>query len=397
MDELDQDGDRLSRALGRAMGEIGPQLGPLVTGAAARGRSLRRRRRAGAAASVAAVAALALGGALLVHPGTGAADTAAANGDPTLVAGTGPNAGKVALTVQAALLAAYDVLPTGTPRLAAAGSRLVRRGSGSGSGSGEQPVSVMAQASISADHAHGAQGLMVNLTDKVANSELRHPAGPALYTCATDVQPPNSCRASTLPDGSRLLLRETRSSTLSTREALLLRPDGTGVSVTAIHDLQTQPPSTPVAQSASGSPAATTSGAADGAANGAAPDGAAAGGAAVGGAAADGAAGPLADLPPITLEQLAAVAESAELQPWISPEFAARAATVITPFEDNSPPGPGSSARPSPGSTGLPAGIPSGGPGGVPSERPSGTSGGTGTAQPGDGSSGAPAPAGGVG
>lgn len=133
-DALEPDGRQLSRTFDRAMGGVGPDLAPLIAGAAERGRAIRRRRRAAVTGTVAAVTLLAVGAAVAVRPGHGPATAAQVGPDgspaPTASAyptpvqkpddgpeqlqyGTGTNAGRIALTGHALVLALVESLPPG--------------------------------------------------------------------------------------------------------------------------------------------------------------------------------------------------------------------------------------------------------------------------------------------
>ncbi|MFF4345104.1 hypothetical protein ACFY00_34945 [Kitasatospora sp. NPDC001540] len=84
----------LSDVFARAVGSSAPDLGLLVAGATAEGRSIRLRRRLAFAGAVAAVAALAVGGGLLLRPA--AAPPAVSAAAPGTGPGAGPGAGATA-------------------------------------------------------------------------------------------------------------------------------------------------------------------------------------------------------------------------------------------------------------------------------------------------------------
>ncbi|MER5639285.1 hypothetical protein ABT095_20295 [Kitasatospora sp. NPDC002227] len=307
MEDLDQSGQQLSETLHRTMTAVHPELTSLVVGAAAQGRALRRRRRAGIAASVAAVAALGVGGGLLLVPG--AASTSAAAGATespkaaTTVATTGQTHG-TPLTGQAALLALYDALPAGTPRLLAQGSQLVLP-----AGNGRQ-VAVLSSATLA-----GADASSAPAYTETVNVSLRTGYGPGhdqgttnpwtgtrfslkqpldtLLGC-THPAPGNyrACTTSTLPDGSRLRLSEDVTDYgMTTRDVWLLRADGTLVVASADRLQYTNGP---------GSPSPT----------------------------------PSPTPPTVTLDQLKAAATSPELQASVPEEFAAKARRTITSYLD---------------------------------------------------------------
>lgn len=284
------DGRRLVGALGRAMDGVGPDLGPLVAGAAKQGRSLRRRRQAGMAASVAAVAALAVGGTLLLSPGGATATVLppAAGGVPagaTPIAGTGASAGKVALTGQATVLGLIDALPAGTPLKEFGGQTAVTR---------QKWTQTYGQATF--DDGKGKVRIGVN----VQAPFLTPGQFDDFYDCAKRAKGAQaSCSVSKLPDGSTLLLADDArlGGGKIERVADLLRADGTRVLAFTFNYEDF------------------------------------------------GRAGAkLRDAPPLTLDQLKAVVTSAELTEWVPADFLTRAAQTVTPYADE---GDGTSANPS--------------------------------------------------
>ncbi|MBP0454709.1 hypothetical protein J5Y04_35085 [Kitasatospora sp. RG8] len=339
MDELESDGRRLSTTFDRAMDGVGPELGALVAGAAERGRWIRRRRRAAVTGAVAAVAVLAVGGAVALQPGSGSRSaTVVANGtaSPSATAsaspsaapptmkpretstrdpraddgpekrypGTGANAGKVALTGHAAVLAVVE----GLPRSGATGGYA---GYHSPVGwTGPELLDVRTTGELSYDDGKGPVQVRVEFEGGLGAlfRPGSYPPGPGRdpyiigyddrYNCekARAARSNTHCEVGKLPDGSTLMLTESTSDGYRSRTADLLSKDNNRITLTEFS----------------------------------------------GGVISD-----LRELP-LSLEQLKAAVTVQGLQEWITPERADQADQTIRPFRDSSPgrdqPGPGGSA-----------------------------------------------------
>ncbi|MEU6233073.1 hypothetical protein [Kitasatospora sp. NPDC047058] len=337
MDELESDGRRLSATFDRALAEVGPELGPLVAGAAAQGRTLRRRRRLATTGAVAAAALLTVGGAVALTPGGGsgaasasgavaaggatsasatapaspsgtAAGTAAGGrkkppvptGDPKADdgpekrnPGSGPHAGKVALTGHAAILAVVEGLPENGTTGGYAGYH------GPVGWKGPETVDVMSAGEFSYDDGKGP--VKLNVTFEGGLGALfrpgSNPPGPGRdpysigyddrYTCekVNASRQYAHCEVGKLPDGSTLLLTESSDDGYRSRTADLLRTDNNRITLTEFSG---------------------------------------------------GVLGKPRDLP-LGLEQLKAAVTGQGLQEWITPEQADAADQAIRPFRDNTP------------------------------------------------------------
>ncbi|WP_030597877.1 hypothetical protein [Kitasatospora aureofaciens] len=342
MNEPDVDGRTLSAAFERTMDGVGPDLGPLVAASARQGRSIRRRRRLTVAGAVTAVAALAVGGAVTLRTDDGAgnggqaAAAASTAGSPTAsptapasgrryprpveltddspeqpTQGTGPNAGKVAMTAHAALAALARALPPdGRTSNYSGYSQLARTGS-------NDPGYVQITASLLYDDGSGPANVRLSLQGglgtRFRSGSGSHPDTSDLFSCAwmngSGGGHFRSCSDSVLPDGTRLLLTEKVLGDALEREVDVLRPDQSSVSLISINTAE-------VAGQAK--------------------------------------VKVVRDGLPLTLDQLKAAALSADLQEWITPEQAQQAEQTIRPFHDGSPEHnqPTGAATPKPGSTG---------------------------------------------
>ncbi|MFI9364568.1 hypothetical protein ACIG5E_26480 [Kitasatospora sp. NPDC053057] len=340
MNEPDADGRKLSAAFERTMDGIGADLGPLVAASARQGRSIRRRRRLTVAGAVTAVAALAVGGAVALRTGDGtgsggqatAAAAASATGSPAASSttpvsgrryprpveptddspeqprqGTGPNAGKVAMTGHAALAALAKALPSdGRTSNYSGYSQLTRTGS-------SDPGHVMTVADLLYDDGSGPANVRLWFQGGFG-ANLKpdsHPSADDLFSCAKKNARGQfrSCSDSVLPDGTRLVLTEWTTRDALEREVDLLRPDQARVTVNTINTAE-------VAGQAK--------------------------------------VQVVRDGLPLSLDQLKAAAMSADLQEWITPAQAQQAGQAIRPFHDGSPEHnqPTGAATTKPGSTG---------------------------------------------
>ncbi|MFD5466833.1 hypothetical protein ACFWIQ_29005 [Kitasatospora sp. NPDC127059] len=343
MNEPDADGGKLSDAFERAVGGLGPDLGPLIAAGARQGRSIRRRRRLTIAGAVTAVAALAVGGtvALRTDHGTPAAAGAATASSPASqgptaspsaptpsrrfpqplqysdettekpLPGSGPHTGKVVLTGRAALAALTRALPPGGRTSGYAGhSSLIKSNAA-------DPGSALVMATTLYDDGAGPADVRIMIEGGLGD-HLRtggHPDQDDLLSCAVVNRGGQFryCSDSVLPDGGRLLLTERTVGGVLSREASLLRPDQARVTVSAIN-------TAPVAGYAK--------------------------------------VQVVRDGLPLSLDQLKAAAMSPELKEWITPEEAEQAERTIRPFHDDSPGNtpsatttPSAPATPPPGST----------------------------------------------
>ncbi|MFD0277145.1 hypothetical protein ACFVHB_25000 [Kitasatospora sp. NPDC127111] len=344
MDELESDGRRLSATFDRALAEVGPDLGPLVAGAAAQGRALRRRRRVATAGAVTAAVLLTVGGAVALTPGGGsgaasavvaaggaasasvsgsasgsASASAAASASPSgggaggtkkpLPAstkdpraddgpekrnpGTGVNAGKVALTGHAAVLAVVEGLPTSGTTGGYAGYH------GRVGWKGPEAADVMSAGELSYDDGKGPVQLDVKFEGGlgVLFRPGSNPPGPNAdphyigyddrYTCekVNASRRLSHCEVAKLPDGSTLLLTESSNDGFRSRTADLLRADNNRITLTEFSG---------------------------------------------------GVLGEPRELP-LGLEQLKAAVTGQGLQEWITPERADQADRAIRPFRDSTP------------------------------------------------------------
>ncbi|PYC77047.1 hypothetical protein C7C46_20125 [Streptomyces tateyamensis] len=298
------EGEQLSNGLQRAVGQVEPDLGMLVGRAAVRGRSLRRRRRAATGASVLAVVAGVAGLAQLTGVGDARQNAAAASRSP---AGPVVWHGQYALTGQGLLLGVVDALPTGVQFGGASGQLTTASAS-----SGAQPqVHVSAMASGPNDE-QGSQFLSLSFDSDLAGY-LAQPGtidwlpgspGPATgeaLDCA-NVKPAAEnekvvCTPSTLPGGGRLRVVDRQGKQGLSVSVVYQRPDG---AVIAAYTERESP--IPVRS---------------GTATQWAP-------------------------PSFTADQLRAALQNPELQAWTTPEFAAKAAATVRPYDDaNLPSCPG--------------------------------------------------------
>ncbi|MGW4893931.1 hypothetical protein ACWEQL_16925 [Kitasatospora sp. NPDC004240] len=340
MDELESDGRRLSATFDRAMTDVAPDLGPLVSGAATRGRVLRRRRRAAASGTVAAAVLLAVGGVVALTPdgrGDGGTVTAAAgagsasgtasplppkekdpgpnrytdDGPEKVQAGTGANSGKVALTGHAAALGLVESLPrNGTFSAYEGYYSLV------GWTQGERG-NVLTESTLMYDDGKGPVNLRIKFEGGLGAlfKPGSNPMGPGhdpssigyddRYDCATITARPgpklDRCEVTKLPDGSTLLLTELTQDRYRNRTVDLLRKDNHRITLTEMSG---------------------------------------------------GIYGSPRELPH-SLEQLKAAVTSGSLQEWITPERAEQANKGITPFFNNTP---GRGAPGTPTASATPAG-----------------------------------------
>ncbi|MFJ9697413.1 hypothetical protein [Kitasatospora sp. NPDC101183] len=305
MNDQDTDGSRLSTAFERTMAGVGTDLAPLITAGARQGRSLRRRRRLVAAAAVTAAAALAVGGTVALRTdGTGgasvtAAAQASAGGFPQprhhaddyaegLYPGDNENTGKVTLTGHAALAALVKALPPGARTSDYAGHHARTHSSNA-----SLPDEVFASGGMLYDD--GAGPALVQVVLQANPGTLPGAPGPEeRHGCATVNKDGRYryCWDGTLPDGSRLLLLERAEGESLQREARVLRPDRTEVSVTASNLAEV-----------------------------------------------DGHAKPqvVREGLPLGLDQLKAAALSPDLRAFIGVDEAERAGRTIRPFHDDSP------------------------------------------------------------
>ncbi|MFI6847378.1 hypothetical protein OG535_13710 [Kitasatospora sp. NBC_00085] len=332
MDELECDGRRLSTTFDRAMRGVGPELGTLVAGAAERGRSIRRRRRAAVTGAVAAVTVLAVGGALALQPGggpraaagpasgTASTSAAAATASPSPTAaptttrkprptstrdpqaddgpekrypGNGANAGRVALTGHAAVLAVVEGLPKGGTTGGYAGYH------GPVGWKGPETVDVLSAGTLSYDDGKGPVQVDVKFEGGLGAlfRPGSNPPGPGRdpytigyddrYTCEkVNVSRQYShCEVGKLPDGSTLMLTERSDDGFRSRTADLLRKDDNRITLTVFSG---------------------------------------------------GVLGDPRELP-LSLEQLKAAVTGQGLQEWITPERADQADRTIRPFHDDTP------------------------------------------------------------
>ncbi|MFF2143891.1 hypothetical protein [Kitasatospora sp. NPDC058190] len=330
MNEPDVDGHRLSATFEQAMHGVGPDLGPLIAAGAQQGRSIRRRRRLTVAAAVTAVAALAVGGSVALRAGGGASATvAAASASPSAspspssaaatpdkkdpqpvresddgaeqpLPGNGPNAGKVGLTGHATLLTLSRALPANGRTSGYAGySQTV-------GWTGPERKDVMVRARLTYDDGTGPAEVGIVVEGGIG-AQFRpgsHPVGPGsdphiigyddYFSCdklnATGQL--RSCSGSVLPDGSHLVLTERAVGATVSRNASLLRPDNTKVTVTASNTRLITYQGGPVV---------------------------------------------LRDGLPLTLDQLKAAVMATGYQEWITPEEAKQAEQTIRPFHDDTP------------------------------------------------------------
>ncbi|RKT17927.1 hypothetical protein BX285_2334 [Streptomyces sp. 1114.5] len=321
MNESDVDGRKLSATFERALDGVGADLGPLVAGAAERGRSIRRRRRTTAAGAAAVAAVLVVGGALTLRPGGGnaavtvQAPTASASPMPSrafpqllqksdtgperLDPGTGAQQGSVALTGHAAVLTLARALPPGGHTSGFSGYSGVV-------GWTEAPTrNVAARATLLYDDGTGPVEVGVEVDGGIGALYRpgSYPPGPGQdpyvigyddeYDCTKTVAPNiRSCSATVLPDGGHLKLTESVLDRVTTRTVNLLRPDNTRVIVTATN-------SVPVADSRKPQP--------------------------------------LREGLPLSLDQLQTAAMAAGFHEWITPEEAERAEEAVRPFHDDTP------------------------------------------------------------
>ncbi|MFJ8624069.1 hypothetical protein ACIRD3_14625 [Kitasatospora sp. NPDC093550] len=311
---------QLAAAFDLAMEGVGPALGPLVTGAAARGRSIRRRRRLTATGAAAAAVVLVAGGALALRPGGSATATPALgttstasptagrtfpqplqksdDGPEKLTPGTGAHQGAVALTGHATVLTLAQALPPAHTSNYAGYADLV-------GWTGPDMTNVIARGSLLYDDGTGPAQVLVEVDGGIGALYRpgSYPPGPGRdpfvigydddYGCATTTGPNiRACSAAVLPDGSHLKLTESAVGDTLTRTANLLRPDHTRVTVTALNTAE-------VAGAAKG--------------------------------------GTIRDGLPLTLDQLKAAAMATGFHEWITPEEAQRAEEAVRPFHDDSP------------------------------------------------------------
>ncbi|MET8623033.1 hypothetical protein ABZW30_04620 [Kitasatospora sp. NPDC004669] len=344
MHEKDVDGRTLTAAFERAVGGLGPDLGPLIAGAAVQGRSIRRRRRLTVAGAVTAVAALAVGGTVAARTDGGTGGTvavAAATASPSASAaptpgrsypkpfhwsddnpeqpqpGSGPNTGKVAMTGHAALSVLTRALPangrtsgySGYSELAKSTSLdpervLVWAGMLYDDGAGPANVRLQVEGNLGAHYRPGSSSDGVNGRsgflgyDDHFNCDVLNRSGQFRY-----------CSGSVLPDGSHLLVIERQSGEILSREVDLLRPDKTMVTVDARNTASAdgQPENQVVIRKGL----------------------------------------------PLSLDQLKAAAMSTGLQEWITPEEAQQAEQTVRPFHDTVlEHRPSGTASPRPGSAG---------------------------------------------
>ncbi|MEU6972531.1 hypothetical protein AB0A71_33400 [Kitasatospora aureofaciens] len=338
MNEPDVDGRTLSAAFERTMDGVGPDLGPLVAASARQGRSIRRRRRLTVAGTVTAVAALAVGGAVALRTDDGAgnggqaAAAASTAGSPTASPtapasgrryprpveltddspeqprqGTGPNAGKVAMTGHAALAALAKALPSdGRTSNYSGYSQLARTGNA-------DPGHVMTAADLLYDDGSGPANVRLWFQGGFG-ANLKpdsRPSADDLFSCAKKNARDqfSYCSDSVLPDGTRLVLSEWTVRDALEREVDLVRPDQARVTVNTINTAE-------VAGQAK--------------------------------------VQVVRDGLPLSLDQLKTAALSTDLQEWITPEQAQQAEQTIRPFHDGSPEHnqPTGAATPKPGSAG---------------------------------------------
>jgi hypothetical protein len=304
-DERDRDGERLSGALTRAVGGVEPDLGPLVIAAATQGRSLRRRR-AGVTGAVAAALALTVGFGAVQLTGGGGQHGGGADGAAGGLVSSGPVTwnGKHALTGQSLLLAVADALPKGTQLTGERGTF-----SSSAVAGGNAPLLHTLVDATNEASADSDQNVAVGFDSTLAGY-LAHPAvwsggglpqpdpDPGLECSnfpAQAVGMESSCTHSTLPDGSKLRVAAQRDPIFSTASVVYQRSDGAVVSVVTMRFSRH---------------ASSTS-------------------------------ETMAAAPTLTTDQLTAVARSPEVQAWVTPDFAARAATAFPSFTSPTPGGTG--------------------------------------------------------
>ncbi|MFE6872047.1 hypothetical protein ACFVFS_36585 [Kitasatospora sp. NPDC057692] len=266
MDELNDtaaDGRGLSATFTQAVGGVGADLGPLVAGAAAQGRRIRRRRRTAVTGAVAAVAVLATGGAVALQPGDGsAADdrirAASSTGHEQQVPGTGANAGKVALTGHAALQALIQALPPGGTTSGYSGSSTVavwndlsfgadpwpEPGRPSAENFGPSPADpgVRSRGTLSYDDGTGPATITVAVSGNIGGDNYygdstdqararSHVAYDFSCGMANFVNQLQHCSDAVLPDGGLLLVTEQAEGDRLVRTVDLLRADHTQVRV----------------------------------------------------------------------------------------------------------------------------------------------------------------------
>ncbi|GAA3058755.1 hypothetical protein GCM10020229_83060 [Kitasatospora albolonga] len=215
----------VQKVFGDAVGDAAPDLGPLIAGAAREGAALRRRRAFGVAGATAVVAVLAVGGALTVTPGPGepadgtrVALTAASGGTPATAAGQVPLTGQAAVLNLARLVpvalthgdyTGRDLLP-GTAQPEARGELTVRTDAGT---------------------ARIGMALTPDFSPTAGKPGVPGTDGD-VFDCANR-GPQLVCRSSTRPDGSRLLVWESRVGEDVQRGADLLRADRVRVSASS--------------------------------------------------------------------------------------------------------------------------------------------------------------------
>ncbi|WP_405359871.1 hypothetical protein OG535_13910 [Kitasatospora sp. NBC_00085] len=205
MSEQDKFEDDLLYAMTRTGEGFRAEQAPLVTAGLARGR--RRWRRRSAAAVVSGAAALALVGTGAVYlsgstggPGSGTALTAAASGSGAAGgSGAAPTAQAPSASASKAVISGDEVLAT----LQA----LLPKGQvsdGKGRGTGDGPAAgTLAGADLVFDDGHGKSLVQIGIQ--------KHRKGQSQpQTCPTDLKLArvDSCTATTLPDGSQLVLSQ---------------------------------------------------------------------------------------------------------------------------------------------------------------------------------------------
>lgn len=321
MNEPDVDGPGLSAAFDRTMEGVAPDLGRLVRAGARQGRSIRLRRRLTVAGAVTAVAALVLGGTVALRtPGGGGGTAAAASPSPTaqryprplqysddateqLWPAYGAENGRVVLTAHAALATLIRALPPGARTSGYAGWRQETYTTRP-----DLPELIRVIASMLYDDGSGPALVELDFKNDLGDY-IGTPGGATYeerYGCAI-LNRSNQfryCANSTLPDGSRLLLTERAEGGSVRREATVLRPDHTGVSVSAsnLAEVEGQAKVQVVREGL-----------------------------------------------PLSLEQVKAAALSPELRSYITVDEAVQAGTTVKPFHDTSP-------RHSPSAPATPAG-----------------------------------------
>ncbi|MFE2109669.1 hypothetical protein ACFXAF_27930 [Kitasatospora sp. NPDC059463] len=319
----------LSATFQRAMGGVGADLGPLVAGAAERGRRIRRRRRA-AAGTVAAAVALTAGGLLALRPddGTSAAPATVSvfpaplpkppSGPERQQPGSGADAGKVAMTGRATVHTLMGTLPAGGTTSGYAGHFVA---AGLSPGPGTTPVPggpnrpfVVSRGSLFYDDGNGPAAVTVTVEGGFAAQAAGPAVNPAdafydsTFSCAevNAAHVYQYCHDTVLPDGSRLLLIEQARGEELSRSAVLLRADDTQVRVN-VSNTATVADAAPPAR--------------------------------------------IRDGLPLTVDQVRAIATATGFQEWITPEAAQQAERAVQPFHEES------DAAPPAGPTDAPAPV----------------------------------------